>query len=507
MPTAPTITRLRRSTVDDPDAPCVEDGAGLVTRAELLSDVDAIAAALCGRGVRGGLVAVLLDRDRGLPAALFGIHAAGSAYLPLDPALPDHRLAAILDRAGVTGVVTARRYLDRLPTAVPALVLDDLSWRGEPAGDRSAAGVAYVIFTSGSTGVPKGVTVGTASLAEHFAAVDHELGPADGQIWHSASSVGYDSHVTDMMWSLSGGARVCIGPNDVLSMMTGCLSRGTADGRSVTHMQCTPSLLRLLAGDPAALRGLRAMRALLIGGEPFPADLVATLTAGDEPPVLYDAYGPTEATVWVACCRVEPDDPAPGGIRYWMDRASLRVLDGGLAEVPPGGIGNLYIGGAPLALGYHRDPELTARRFVPDPWSAGGRLYDTGDVATRRPDGTIVVIGRADNQIKIRGNRVELDEVESVLRRYPGVVDAVVVPDARPAARTLAALVVGDGVLDGGELSGWLRSVLPGYMVPTSVQVWDRLPLNPSGKVDRDATYRALHGADRNSRRRVPHGE
>jgi amino acid adenylation domain-containing protein len=484
-----------------PDRPCLEDAAGVVTRGELLRVAGGVARQLAGLRVAGRVVAVLLPRDRHLPAAILAAHATGAAYLPLDSGQPDHRLRAVLADATPVCVVTSAALRHRVPGDCPAVVHERVR-PALPPPEPPGAGAdrpAYLIYTSGSSGTPKGVLVGQAALGNYFAALDAVLARPRAQVWQPVSSIGFDSSVAELLWPLARGKYVCLTPNDPLSLLESPLAGRSRLGARVTHVQGTPSMARLLTGDPATLAGMRALDTLLVGGEPFPYDVLAALAGtGGAGPRVINVYGPTEATVWVAATPVTARSPAPCSIGPPIAGAALYVLDG---RLHPARTGRLFIGGASLAYGYWRRGALTAERFCPDPFAAdGSRMYDTGDLARVRGDGEIAVLGRVDDQVKIRGHRVELGEVESALKACPWVQDAACLHRPGPdGTGTLTAVVVpepgggpGGGPAGGGPadpadaVRHWLAARLPPYMIPAEVRLRpDRLPLTLSGKVDR----------------------
>ena len=352
---------------------------------------------------------------------------------------------------------------------------------GVGTGTGRCAGLSYLIFTSGTTGRPKGVAITDAGLAAYFRAVDALLGHEPDQVWLAVSSVTFDSSVGEILWPAVSGHLVRLGDNRLPDLM----DMAADPTRRLTHLQCAPTLLRLLADEPEAVERLRRAGTLLLGGEPFPLDMVPLLKGEAAGPRLVNVYGPTEATVWVSSSDVGPDAPGPVPIGTANQDTVLRVLDENLHPVADGEPGVLWISGPQLAAGYWRDPVLTAQTFVPDPFGdEGARMYRTGDVAKTTAEG-IVILGRDDDQVKIRGNRVELGEIEQVLRGMPGVRDAVcLLLGAAGEEKSLVAVLTGSGV-DGRAVRRHVAALLPGYMVPHRVVVRADLPLSAGGKVDR----------------------
>lgn len=490
MTTGPMYEAFRDRVAESPWEVCVEDENGLLSRDGLNDMITALAGRLITAGAAGRLAGIFVDRGRTAPACILAVQAAGGAYLPLDPKHPDSRVADVLTEAAPACVLSTRRLRGRLPDWVPVIIVDD-----EPGSDpRSVAGaeidpeVAYVIFTSGSTGKPKGVAIGNQSLEHYLSGMDGIVGGADRQIWPWVSSIGFDSTVTELLWPLTRGHHVCIGPSDPLSILNSPLVKGTRLGQRVTSMQCTPSLARILVADPGGLAALRSLKVLLLGGEPFPVELIEQLVVNGRGPRLGNAYGPTEATVAASVGPVDSSTPLPISIGAPLPAAGLHILDEELETVSAGTAGRLFISGDCLALGYWNHPELTAERFVPVPVGVNDvRMYDTGDIAIQFPHG-IVVTGRADDQVKIRGNRVELPEVEQAILKHPSVRAVGCVADSATGfgAELIAFVVLGEDVAE-PDLPDWLSLRLPEYMVPAKIVTCGALPLNSSGKIDRRA--------------------
>jgi amino acid adenylation domain-containing protein len=492
--TGPVVAPFVAAALSAPQQPALEDADGLVTRGELLGRTAGLAERVQRHDAYNRLVGVLLPRDRQLAAAILAIHLAGAAYLPLDPNQPDARLHAMVADARPVCVLTSGPLRHRVPVGVPVVVHEEVPpAAGAPPRHHPAGRVAYLMYTSGSSGAPKGVLVGQAALGNFFSVLDSVLATPRQQVWQAVSSVGFDSSVAEILWPLARGKYLCLTPNDPLSLLDSALARGTVTGTCVTHVQGTPSVARLLAGDPSTLAGLRRLDTLLVGGEPFPGDLQAVLTAGEGTgPRMINVYGPTESTVWVACAEIHPamDEPYPIGPA--IAGARLYVLDD---QLRPARTGRLYIGGAPLSLGYWRLPALTAGSFLPDPFAGGGaRMYDSGDLAGVGRDGQIAVFGRADAQVKIRGHRVELGEIEAVLQSCPWVRGAVCVYDREPGGHGVLTAIAVAEQQRAEQVRQWVAQRLPPYMVPKRfVFRLEALPLSPSGKVDRAALRRSLN--------------
>ncbi|RYJ21858.1 non-ribosomal peptide synthetase [Streptomyces sp. L-9-10] len=450
-----------------PDAPAVHHGETVLTYRELSERADRVAAELSARGAGpGSLVALELRRGPDLPAALLAVQSTGAACLPLDPALPPRRIAALL------------------ADARPALVVRDDGGLTVTAGPGQPAlvpeGTAYVTYTSGSTGRPKGVVVPHSALVNLVLALRERLavGAADRVL--AAAPAGFDMSKPELYLPLVTGAAMVLAGQDTLrepDELSALLDR-----HRVTVMQATPSLWQaLVTRRPDRLRHIRAV----IGGEAVPAPLAAELTGLTAS--LLACYGPTETTVWSTAHPVGRETTAtvPLGRPLWNTRCY--VLDARLRPVPPGVTGELYVAGAGVATGYLHRPALTATRFVPDPFgSAGNRMYRTGDLASWTAGEVLLFHGRTDDQVKIRGHRVELGEIEAVLARHEDVdAAAVAVHDRNADDRRLVGYVV-PADADLPSVGAHLARHLPDHMVPARLLALDRLPLSANGKLLRD---------------------
>ncbi|WP_219150633.1 non-ribosomal peptide synthetase [Amycolatopsis sp. TNS106] len=473
-----------RNASKTPDAVAVSAEGGQLTYAELVGHADRIARVLAAAGVTAGdTVGVCLPRDEFLPAALLAVWRAGAGYLPLDTGQPVARLARLASEARLRVVLTrggAQPVASEIADAVPGLCVvgadrtDGVPFEPVlPDGDA----LAYVLYTSGSTGRPKGVEISHANLHAFVRSRMLRPGLTRDDAMLALAPLAFDVSAEELWWPLATGARCVVADRD--SAVDGhLLARRIAEG-GVTIVDLTPTSLRMLlaagwTGDPA----LR----LLLGGEVLDPDLAARVLplVGE----LWNGYGPTETTVAATAHRVTGHgrvpigSPTPGTRLYVMDEA------GRLA--PPGAIGELWIGGAGVATGYRARPELTASAFVAGPVRPGERCYRTGDLVRWRPDATLEFVGRADDQVKVRGNRFELGEIESALRALSYVDDAAVMV----AADGVDAHVIGyltPSTVDAAAVERQARRLLPAYMVPSSWRTLDTLPLLPNGKLDRRA--------------------
>jgi amino acid adenylation domain-containing protein len=472
-----------------PEATALFWGERRVSYGELAARAGRVARRLLGIGLPPeARVGILLDRSPDLVAAILGAVAAGAAYVPLDPAYPRERLEAMLGDSGAWALVT-QRGMDGWPGAA-RIDLEDLdglvpaSPEEPPAVDPSR--LFAVIYTSGSTGRPKGVAVEHRNVAAFLAGAARVYPAEERAGMLAAASVCFDLSVYELLFPLVHGGAAVLAEN-VLE-----LPRLPArdEVRMIALVPSAAAELLREGGIPPSVR------TLVLGGEAVPAGLVRALRADDPGRRIFDAYGPTEATIYSTLGLI-PDEvtgaptigrPVPG------DRAVL--LDPDLQPVLPGVPGEIWLGGRGLARGYLGRPELTADHFRPDPTGEpGARLYRTGDLGRLLPDGRIEFLGRRDHQVKVRGFRIELGDIEAALARHPGIASAVVVdrrdPDAPGEARLVAYAVPRSGMQPAGpwaaELRGFLGRVLPAYMVPSAFVVLDSLPLTPTGKLDRRA--------------------
>jgi amino acid adenylation domain-containing protein len=468
------------------DAPAVTDASGTFTYRELDETANRLAHLLRANGVGPDVpVALCLERGRHVVAGILATWRAGGGYLPLDPSWPVDRLTAMITDAGCPVLVTHEAAGVELPRAPTMINLDTADLAAQPSTPPEPTArpgtLSYLLYTSGSTGRPKGVTLTHGNLQNLLSAMDGLLDLGADDHVGSISSPSFDVSILEMFAPLLRGARVTILP--AAEVADGHLLRQRLTEARVTAVQGTPSAWRLLVATGGVPAGVRLR---VSGGEALASELAAELTSGGAR--LINGYGPTETTVYSAA------DTVPSGqtrIRLGepLGATTLHVLDPALRPVPEGVLGELHIGGAGVARGYHNRPALTAERFLPDPFSAtpGARLYATGDLVRVR-DGQLEFLGRADNQVKIRGYRIELGEIESVLREHNLVRDAVVTAwrHSDTDVRLVGHVLPGPR-LEPLELRSWLATRLPEYMVPNLIMTIDAVPRTPTGKVDRAA--------------------
>ncbi|MER7515579.1 amino acid adenylation domain-containing protein [Streptomyces sp. NPDC126499] len=453
--------------------------------AELNARANRLAALLRGRGAGPGTrIGLCLRRNVDLPTAVLAVLKTGAAYVPLDPTHPPARVAEIAADAGVSAVLAHAEVAGAVSAvAAPVVTLDDVRTElaalpdGDPPLAAAPGDVAYVIYTSGSTGRPKGV------LLEHRGVVNFidstrelfELTPADRVLGFASTT--FDVSVFEIFSALLTGARLCLATEDErlsIDRLQALMERA-----GITVIDLPPTVMPLLAPER-----FTDLRIAFVGGEAFSGELVNRWNPGRR---LFNGYGPTECTVTMIVeeCPGTWDASPPIGLP--MTNHVAHVLDRDLRQVPVGVPGELVIGGAGLARGYLDRDELTAEKFIPDPFGTapGGRLYRTGDLVKRLPDGRLVFLGRLDQQVKIRGLRIELGEVESALAGVPGVGPVTVRPWTDEAGdKHLVGYVTGIDEQRLPSVREHLGTLLPSYMIPSYFVVLDELPLTSSGKVD-----------------------
>jgi amino acid adenylation domain-containing protein len=483
-----------------PEAVALVFGERRLSYSELNERANKVAHHLRKRGVGPDvLVGVCLERSPEMVISLLAVWKAGGAYVPLDPAYPPERLSFMIDDAQPRVVLTERKCQQLLfASAGDKSIYLDTDWpmieleaSENPLPVASPSDLAYVIYTSGSTGKPKGAMIVHSGLVNYlwWAIKAYALAPGCSVPVHT--SLSFDLTVTSLYTPLlSGGTAELLAEDFAAQSLIAALN--CAGDRGLVKI--TPAHLALLTQQISPEQAEGMARTFVIGGESLLAEHLWLWRGVDSPPKLINEYGPTETVVGCCVYEVKPEDPRVGPVPIGRPIANtqLYVLDEHLQPMPPGETGELHIGGAGVARGYLNRPQLTAERFLADPFSEipGARLYKTGDLARRRMDGTLEYLGRIDDQVKIHGYRIELGEVEAALASQPQLkASTVVAREDDSRTKQLVAYIVmhKDAALSIDELRASLKKTLPAYMVPTRFVSLNDLPLTPNGKVDRKA--------------------
>ena len=494
-----------------PDAVAVQFENQNLTYKELNKRADKVAKALTAQGVKpGALVGLFVSRSVEMLAGLLGVLKAGGAYLPLDPSFPAERIAFMLADSNASVVLTLSHLLPEMPEHNAQIIcldaLDEVKTKRSKKSKASTNDLAYVIYTSGSTGKPKGVQIHHRAVVNFLCSMQKDLEINADDSLLAVTTLSFDIAVLELLLPLTVGAKVVIANSEVAA--DGALLAKSLDESRITFMQATPASWRLLL--EAGWKGKPDLK-ILCGGEALTKDLAEKLLQRGAQ--LWNVYGPTETTIWSTIYRV---DSIQSGISNTVPigrpiaNTQIYILDSNLQPVPVGVIGDLYIGGDGVSRGYLNRPELTAERFLPrpdslSPWErarvrvrekgegtgVGELIYKTGDLARYLPDGNIEFFGRSDQQVKVRGYRIETGEIEVALASHPSVKQAVVVAwKERSSEASLVAYVapaVPEKEADASQLREFLRAKLPEYMIPSLFVNLESLPLTPNGKVDRKA--------------------
>ncbi|WP_288811899.1 non-ribosomal peptide synthetase [uncultured Gordonia sp.] len=476
------IDALRRRAQAKPGAAAVIADDAILTYRDLLGRAEALANTLRENGVQpGDRVALSLPRSAETVIAIVAVLLADAVYVPIEPDDPPSRTELIVDATAPVAVIEAGPVVRAVAT----------SERAQPV-----PGGAYVIHTSGSTGVPKAVLVTRANLAAMLGAALDTIAASDDDVWSWVHSYAFDFSVWEILGPLaSGGAVVVLERATVLDPR---LLAAAIDRYGVTVCSQTPTAFGNLIDPTVAAvapdAGSPALRAVVFGGEPLSPGLLREWSAAHPDVRLVNMYGITETTVHLTAVEVDVDD-ARSDIGVPLDGVSMAILGRDLRPVPVGAIGELYVSGDQVTLGYHNAPATTASRFVADPRGIGRRMYRTGDRVREIAGGRMVYLGRSDDQVQIRGHRIELGEITSVLREHPGVGDARVLldPGSRRGEERLLAFVTEDGLADFDVLDALsaeqilvsCANRLPAHMIPARLAIVDGWPMTPTGKLDR----------------------
>ena len=496
------LTEFAERLAGNPDAPAVVGDESTTTYSELDALARNNAAALRAAGAgRESVVALVADRGPDFVAMVVGVLLAGAAFVPVEPSVPVRRAQQMCASAGVRVVLAApgretyaAEVAEGLAPPPPVLVAGAATATGVPGIERHRAGLAYVIFTSGSTGTPKGAMITDCGMDNHFAAMVVDLGIGSADVIGLTAPLSFDISVWQTLTALiTGGSTAVASPRNVsepLELVAWVRRHG------VTILEIVPSFLAVLidelAIDPGLRDGLSTLRYLIATGEALPGQVAQRWYEHCPDIPIVNAYGPTECsddvTLHVVTAAESAARPWPS-IGTEVRGTHIWILDEDGTEVPAGVEGELVVGGRGVGRGYIGDPVRTALAFMPDGLSGtpGARLYRTGDRASRAADGTIDFHGRLDRQVKIRGHRVELGDVEAEVLRVPGVASAACVY-AAGRLQAFVTLRADAGTTTGPRVLAAVRASAPRYLVPHEVTVLDRMPTNSSGKID----YRAL---------------
>lgn len=441
-----------------PHSVAVEFENESLTYAELDEKANALANYLLDNGVgRDSLVGICVERSTDMIVGLLGILKAGAAYVPIDPAYPSERINSIIEDSGVDMFVAHAHLAFDLRERVSRVICIDIEWDkverygfDRPEVTPGSDDLAYVIYTSGSTGKPKGVGIEHRALVNFLESMKEEPGIEPDDVLVAVTTISFDIAGLELFLPLIAGARVVIASRETAT--DGNALSELVEGCGASLMQATPATWRLLL--EAGWKGSKSFK-LLCGGEALPRDLANQLLERSES--LWNMYGPTETTIWSSISRIGTTE-GPVDLGHPIGNTQLHVLDENLQLVPVGVPGELHIGGDGLARGYFNRPDLTAEKFIPDPFAkrGGARLYKTGDLVRRNADGDLEFLGRIDHQVKIRGYRIELGEIETALAAHPSVSAAVVTAhEFAPGDKRLAAYVVAEAdAIEGGEELG-----------------------------------------------------
>ncbi|HLN60864.1 MAG TPA: amino acid adenylation domain-containing protein, partial [Symbiobacteriaceae bacterium] len=479
-----------------PDAVAVAFEGHSLTYRELNQRANQLAHCLRRHGVGPDvLVGICVERSLEMVVGLLGVLKAGGAYVPLDPSYPHDRLAHMLSDSGVGLLLTQQHLLQRLPAHTARAICLDTDWApiaqesdANPASGAGPENLAYMIYTSGSTGKPKGALNAHRGICNRLLWMQDEYGLNETDRVLQKTPFSFDVSVWEFFWPLLTGATLVVarpgGHQDAAHLVSLIQSAG------ITTLHFVPSMLQAFLEEPG-VEACSTLRRVICSGEALPYDLQERFFSRLESAELHNLYGPTEAAVDVtywACQRHSDRQIVPIGRP--VANTQIYILDKQMQPVPVMVPGELHIGGVQVGRGYWRRPELTAERFISDPFGGGERLYKTGDLARFLPDGTIEYLGRLDQQVKIRGFRIELGEIEATLEAHPAVRQALVtVYEPAENDRRLAAYLVPHAAADLSidQIRAFLRERLPEYMVPSAFVPLDAMPLTPNGKVDRKA--------------------
>ncbi|WP_208341649.1 polyketide synthase [Aetokthonos hydrillicola] len=481
-----------------PDAIAVILEEDHLTYHELNDRANKLAHYLQSLGVESGmLVGICLERSLEMIVALLGILKVGGVYVPLDPAYPQDRLEWMLTDTQASVLLTQSRLLDRLPPHQSQIVCLETGWGTDQSDPVPSLNVpispdapAYINYTSGSTGRPKGIAIPHQAVLRLVFGTNYT--PLNSsQVWMQLAPISFDAATLEIWGPLLHGGQCVLYPGNGLPDPNDL--KEVIQRHGVTSMWITGALFNTIITE--APDALRSVKEILTGGEALSVPHIRKAQEQLPETQFVNGYGPTESTTFTCCYRIPR--PLPEGISSIpigrpIGNTQIYILDKHLRPVPVGIVGELYIGGAGLAIGYINRPDLTKERFIPNPFSddADARLYKTGDLVRYLPDGNVEFIGRGDNQVKIRGYRIELGEIEAALSQHPSVQDVIVLAyEKTPGNKQLVAYVTptADQAINISETKDYLKQRLPEYMVPSTIMLLDKIPLTPNGKADRNS--------------------
>ena len=474
-----------------PERLAVACAGEMLSYRELDSRADSLARKLREAGIGcGALVGLCVERSVDLLVSLLGILKAGAAYVPLDATHPSRRLAQILEETQMSVIVAHAHLAVRLPHHGGQIITPELvdvvngAERKDTRPNADPNQLAYIMYTSGSTGAPKGVAVEHRSVVNFLCSMKKRPGFTADDVLVAVTPISFDIAGLELLLPVVAGGRVVLATR--ATALDGVALTKLMDECGATVLQATPAMWQMLIAS--GWQGRRSLKALC-GGESLSRELARSIQSRTAS--LWNLYGPTETTIW-SCIEKVSDEPGPVSIGRPIANTQVYILNQEFAPVPAGLSGEIFIGGDGVAQGYWQRPELTAERFLPDPFSEGGRIYRTGDLARHLPDGRIEYLGRLDHQVKIRGLRVELGEIEAALKSHDHVRQAVVVAHTySPDDVRLIAYVIVSSQLPKHSLiealQSHIRDRVPTYMLPSAFVVLDRLPLTANGKIDRNS--------------------
>lgn len=501
---------IRRQALATPAAPALSFAQRRLTYSEFDRTADAASDVLASRGIANGdVVAVQVARSDDLVIALHAIERAGAVYLPLESDQPWARTSRMLDVTTPAAAIVDADYVEQFEQHIPiVLTPDHLRARRSPARKRvpmAPSGLAYLMFTSGSTGEPKAVAIRQDSLANRISWMQRAMPIGPGDVVLQKTPFTFDVSVWEFFWPLAVGAELVVAaagahrdPHAIAAEI---------ERYNVTVIHFVPQMLSAFLAEAEATR-CRSLRTIVCSGEQLPRDLLQRCRASLPWVTVWNLYGPTEATIDVTAWRCDVDETCSVPIGRPIDNTCVYILDDALRPVPIGVSGHLFLAGIQLAEMYWGRPTLTADRFLPNPFGMpGDRMYATGDRARWRPDGAIEFLGRSDNQVKLRGLRIELGEVEAALREHKGVREAAAAVDSR-GTRASEHIVAGVVLKDGSDvdelaLRDHVLGIIPPHMVPDRVAILSDLPMTASGKLDRKRLPAALLPKARPARPRL----